>query len=92
MKSLLRKLFSPILNIFERGTEPYKYQPLGRKILIVMGILFAGLACVTLYFLPFVEQLGYLISVVVFGAISLVSLVIGFLGSERAVAKIWGDR
>lgn len=91
MKPLLRKLFSPILNIFEAGNEPYAYKPLNRKILIVIGVLFLCLVSVVVYLSFDKNELGYLIPVVVFSGISLVALVVGLLGSDRAVAKIWGN-
>jgi drug/metabolite transporter (DMT)-like permease len=92
MKNTLRKLFSPILNIFEAGDEPYLAKPLNRKILIAMGLLFTALVSVVIYFSIQQGELGYAIPAVVFSTISLVTLVVGFLGNDRAVAKIWGNR
>ena len=69
MHALLRTLFAPLLNILEKGDEPYGYKPSHRKILLAVGALFLLLACV-----------------------SLVCLVVGAVGSERAVAKLWGSR
>lgn len=90
MKPLLRKLFSPILNIFEAGDEPYAYKPLNRKILIVIGVLFLCLVSAVGYLSFDKGEVGYLIPVAVFSGISLVTLVVGLLGNDRAVAKIWG--
>ncbi len=92
MKNLLRSLFSPILNIFESGDEPYTAKPLNRKILIVIGVLFSFLSSVVIYISYDKGELGYLIPVIVFSGVALVVLVIGFLGNDRAVAKIWGNR
>ena len=92
MKQILRTLFSPILNIFEKGDDPFEYKSLNRKILIFMGFIFAGLATLVVLFVPEGVGLGYLIPVVVFGFVALIILVVGFLGNERAVTKIWGDR
>jgi hypothetical protein len=92
MKQILRTLFSPILNIFEKGDDPFEYKSLNRKILIFMGFIFAGLATLVVLFVPEGVGLGYLIPVVVFGFVALINLVVGFLGNERAVTKIWGDR
>jgi hypothetical protein len=92
MKKTLRKLFSPILNTFETGSEPYAYKPLNRKILIVIGVLFLGLTSAVGYLSFDKGEVGYLIPVIVFSGISLVTLVVGFLGSDRAVSKIWGNR
>jgi uncharacterized membrane protein (Fun14 family) len=91
MKPLLRKLFSPILNIFEAGDEPYAYKPLNRKILVVIGVLFLCLVSVVGYLSFDKGEVGYLIPVAVFSCISLVTLVVGLLGNDRAVAKIWGN-
>ncbi|RDH80719.1 MAG: hypothetical protein DIZ80_16970 [endosymbiont of Galathealinum brachiosum] len=90
MKSLFRNIFSPILNIFESGNDEYLYKKSHRIILIVMGILFTGLASLV-YVLAEGEDIGYLLPVVVFGGAGLLSLLIGFIGEDKAVAKIWGS-
>ena len=90
MKSLFRSIFSPILNIFESGNEEYLYKKSHRVILIVMGLLFTGLASLV-YVLAKGEDIGYLLPVVVFGGAGLLSLLIGFIGEDKAVAKIWGS-
>ncbi len=92
MKNSLRAIFSPILNYFEKGDEPYTYKPLNRKILIFMSTLFLSLAIVVAYLSRENSDLGYLIPVVVFSAIALIGLVVGLLGNDRAVTKIWGSR
>jgi len=92
MKQLLRNLFSPILNFFEKGDESYQYKPLNRKILIFMSSVFFGLAGVVLYFIPVSADKGYYLPVIVFFILALVGLVVGLLGTDRAVAKIWGNR
>jgi hypothetical protein len=92
MKVFLRNIFSPILNFFEKGNEPYHLKPLNRKILVFMSILFLGLAFAVLYLMPADADKGYYLPVIVFSVIALVGLVIGLLGTDRAVAKIWGNR
>jgi len=94
MKALFRKLFAPILNVFEGGTETYAYKPLNRKVLIVLGVLFSLLdvAVVAISKRGGVAPADYMIPVVVFGAVALVALVVGCLGNDRAVSKIWGSR
>lgn len=92
MKTFLRKLCSPILNIFEKGDEPYAYKALNRKILLVMGVLFFALASGVVYLVIDQGELGYFLPVAVFYSISLVTLIVGLLGNDRAVAKIWGSR
>lgn len=91
MKEILRKIFSPVLNFFESGTGEFVYQPSHRVVLVVMGCLFTGLAGLVYVFSQGAE-LGYFIPVVVFGVVGLVSLVVGVLGEDRAVAKIWGSK
>lgn len=91
MKNSLRKIFSPILNIFESGDEAYEHKPMNRKILIFIGFIFSALASLVFY-LGRGEDIGYLIPVIVFGGAGLLALIIGFLGNDRAVAKIWGSR
>ena len=91
IKKKLRTLFSPVLNIFESGTETYNYKPSHRKILIVMGGLFTSLASLVLW-LAQGEDPGYLLPVLVFGVAGLLSLLIGLIGNDRAVARIWGSQ
>lgn len=94
MNTFLRTIFSPILKPFESGSEPYVYKPLNRKVLITIGVLFSFLIAVIVAIgIKAEANLGeYFIVFVVFGGVALVSLVVGFLGSERAVSKIWGSR
>lgn len=91
MKRLLRTLFSPILNIFESGDAPYSYKPSHRTILVVIGVLFSGLATLLLWLVQGMEP-TYLLPVFVFGGVGFLSLLIGLMGNERAVAKIWNSR
>lgn len=81
-----------MLNIFESGDDPYAYKPLNRKILLVIGVLFSGLASVVAYLSLDAGEVGFLIPVLVFSGIAFVTLVVGLLGNERAVSKIWGNR
>ena len=92
MKIILRKLCSPVLNIFEKGDEPYNYKPLNRKILLFMSAIFLGLAILVIYFSPTNGDKGYLIPAIVFFTVSLVGLIVGLLGNDRAVSNIWGNR
>jgi len=92
MKNFLRTLFSPILTFFEKGDESFTHKPLNRKILIFMSIIFLFLACLVGYLSQSSDDLFYLLPVVVFAALAIVGLVVGLLGNDRAVAKIWGTR
>ena len=94
MKKILLKIASPILNLLEvaeDGTE-YSYSPSHRKILMVMGILFIGVACVGLYFGMQLGQIAALFPVVLFASIGLMCLIVAGLGSDKAVAKLWRNR
>ena len=91
MKTQLRKIFWFVLNFFEQGDEPYNYKPLHRTILIVVGVLFNLLCLVSLYLSGDTEGYGFLLPVIVFFTVSFVCLVVGILGNERAVAKMWGQ-
>ena len=92
MRNQLRHLFGFILHPFERGDEAFNHKPLNRRILIAVGILFGALCAVSITLGVVNGQAGYLIPIVVFGGASLVSLVVGLLGSDRAVARIWGNK
>lgn len=90
MKSALQKLFSPILNFFEKGEPVAGYRPSHRKILVAVGVLFLVLCVISLYFALGAGQVGAIIPVAVFFAVSAVSLIVAALGSDSAVARIWG--
>jgi len=90
-KDNLRKLFAPVLKPFESGEGSYDYKPSHRKILLIVGGLFTSLALLVLI-LALGQDLAYLLPVLVFGGVGLLSLIIGLLGNDRAVAKIWNAR
>ena len=92
MKDFLRTLFSPILNLFEGGDGPYVYRPSHRKILLAVGSLFLFLCIISLYFGSVAGGAGAYIPTLVFLLASTFCFVVGGLGSERAVAKIWGSK
>ena len=91
MKQYLRVVFSPVLRIFESGTDEFSYKPSHRIILIIMGGLFSALATLVFSFAQG-QDIGYLLPVLIFGGVGIVSLIVGLLGNDRAVAKIWGSR
>lgn len=92
MKKPLRKLFSPLLNCFEAGKGEYHYRQSHRTALIVAGGLFLILSSVSLWAALTAAQTGAFIPLVVFFTASVVCLVVGTLGTERAVATIWGSK
>lgn len=92
MKQALRALFAPLLNPLESGGEPYHYRPLSRQILLFFGVVFCGLGALVLYLMPADADPGYYLPVVVFIGAGSYGLVVGLLGNDRAVAKIWGNK
>lgn len=92
MKALLRTLFSPLLNLFETEEDNLVYKPSHRTVLIIVGCLFAFLS-IAVFTVGFNgEGLGFLLPGCIFGAAATVSLVVGCLGTDKAVAKLWGSR
>ncbi len=91
MKQALRRIFRPLLSPLERGSEPFAYKRSHRTILLVMSAMFIGLATLVFSQLPPGDP-SYLLPVIVFGGAGLIGAIVGSLGSDRAVAKIWGSR
>ena len=89
MKEMLQKLFWPVLQFFETGTEEYVYEPSHRIILLVVGLLFGLLTGASMYLTTLVEDMGVYIPVVVFAAVGITCFIVGSLGSDRAIAQIW---
>lgn len=92
MKQTLRKLFSPILKPLESGQVGPNYKTSHRSILMVVGVLFLTLSIISAGALVYTGQLGALIPVLVFLAIGGLSLVVGALGTDAAVSRMWGNR
>jgi len=92
MKKLMRKLFSPVLGYFESGTEDYSYRPSHRKILIALGALFLLLSLGCLYASIAADASAGFLPAAVFFVVGAVCQVVGWLGNERAVARIWKSR
>ena len=92
MKGLLIKLFWPILSFFETDEVAANYKKSHRIALNVMGALFLLLSLVSAGGLSATGDLGALLPLVVFASVGLVALVVGTLGSNGAVCKIWGTK
>lgn len=92
MKDLLRNLFAPILGPFEAGTGDYEYRPSYRKILIAMGLLFLLLSGGCVYASLSASSAVGMLPALVFFVVASVCGIVGFLGSDRAVARIWKSR
>lgn len=88
----MKKLFSPLLNHFEKGEARYAYKPLYRTILIVVSVLFLIISLGSLYAAVKFSVTGGLIPTVVFLAGSIVCAVVGLVGSDKAVANMWKTR
>lgn len=92
MKKFLKKLASPLLNALENSEGHYEYSPSHRVILKVMGGLFFVIAAVGLYFSLQIEQWAGLFPVILFSAIGLLCWIVAFVGSDKAVGKLWRNR
>jgi hypothetical protein len=92
MKEKLRKLCSPLLVHFESGDSDYLYKRSHRVVLVVMGCLF-GVLSVSIFIagISFSQIMALLPGLIFFG-VSFTCLVVGILGSNRAVSKIWGSK
>ena len=56
-----------------------------------MGFIFSGLASL-IFWIALGKDLEYFLAVIIFGGVGLTCLIVGFLGSDQAVAKIWGTK
>lgn len=94
-KDVFRRVFWPILHFFEKEGQQASaegYRSSHRKILFAVGFLFFVLSMATLFFVMVTGTLGGLFPVIVFSLISLVCAVVATLGSDSAVARIWGNQ
>lgn len=91
MKQQLRKVFFPLLKLFESGDEAFTYKPSQRLILKFVSFMFLGLAALVVLIGQDAAS-DYLFPVIIFALIGFTGLIVGFLGTDRAVAKIWGNR
>ena len=92
MKNTLKTIFSPILNIFEKNNNDFIYRSLNRKIVLFISVVFSLLAFGLPAYMPQLIEMGYWFVMIVFGGLSLVGLIVGILGSDKAVAKLLGSR
>lgn len=86
------RIFWPILKFFETDEEPANYKKSHRVALNIVGTLFIFLSLGSAGAAYFSGELGSLIPVVVFFCVGLVTVVVGSLGSNGAVSKIWGTK
>lgn len=92
VNDLARRLFSPLLKPLEGGDQAYVYTPRARLILWVVGLLFLGLGSALAIFIPAGIDVAVYVPVGVFCLVGLFAVIVAWLGTERAVAKVWGNR
>lgn len=92
MRNILTKMFWPILRRFETGGESTNYKKSHRVALNVMGSLFILLSLLSAAAAQSVGGAASLIPVIVFFSLGFVAVVVGTLGSDCAVSKIWGTK
>ena len=92
MIKTLQMIFSPILNIFEKNNDEFIYRTLNRKIVLFISSVFSLLAFGLPAYMPQLIEMGYWFVMIVFGGLSFVGLIVGILGSDKAVAKLLGSR
>lgn len=92
MKLSIRKFFSPIINHFESGEEQYSYKPSHRSILMVVGGLFLVLSIISVVTGVLISEPSAAVPFLIFFSIGLVCIVLASVASDRAVAKIWGNK
>ena len=92
MKKILTKIFWPILTLFEANDGPIHYKKSHRVALNIVGVLFLFLSLVSTIAASFIGGLAPLIPVIVFLCVGIIALVVGSLGSDGAVSKIWGTK
>jgi len=92
MKETLRHICSPILNHFESGESAYDYKKSHRTILIIAAVLFWVISLFSLFIFIKAEKFEGLIPVAIFLVAGSVCGIVGFLGSDKAVAKMWKSK
>lgn len=80
-----------MLDRFETGEGAYAYKKSSRVILLVVGLLFLGLSGGSLFFSMAKGDASAFLPIIVFFAVAGVCLIVGLLGSDRAVATLWGN-
>ncbi|MFT6465997.1 hypothetical protein [Halopseudomonas sp.] len=92
VNNFARRLFSPLLTPLEGGDQAYTYTPRARLILWVVGLLFLGLGTALAVFIPRGIDVAVYVPIGVFCLVGFFAIVVAWLGTERAVAKVWGNR
>ena len=92
MKNILTRIFWPILKFFEADEGPANYKKSHRVALNIVGALFIFLSLVSAVAASSIGGVSSLIPVIIFFCAGIVAVIVGALGSNRAVSKIWGTK
>jgi UDP-N-acetylmuramyl pentapeptide phosphotransferase/UDP-N-acetylglucosamine-1-phosphate transferase len=92
MKNRLTRIFWPILRFFETDDDPASYKKSHRVALNGVGGLFIFLSLVSAVTAYSTGGVGSFIPMIIFFCAGLVAVVVGSLGSNSAVSKIWGTK
>ncbi|MEQ8290230.1 MAG: hypothetical protein RIB78_10935 [Gammaproteobacteria bacterium] len=90
--NFLRKVFNPVLRHFEQDSEGYRPANWKRPLVCILGLILTGLAIAVPWVAPADVRSGAWLPTIVFGFMGFIGLVVGFLGSDHAVAKLLGGR
>lgn len=92
MKQILIKIFWPVLQFFEKGQGEYNYTSSRRTILLIVGPCMLLMCAALVRVVLATGELAAFVPILVFFAVGLVATAVGILGSDRAVANIWGNK
>ncbi len=92
MRDVFIKICWPLLRIFETETQPANYKKSHRFALNCIGFIFLTLSFVSALLGYSSKELGAIIPAVIFFGSGLSAVVVGLLGSDGAVAKVWGSK
>ncbi|MEH6519146.1 MAG: hypothetical protein V7742_20895 [Halioglobus sp.] len=92
MKNGLTRMFWPILKFFETDDDPVNYKKSHRVALNGVGGLFIFLSLVSAVTAYSTGGVGSFIPMIIFFCAGMVAVVVGALGSNSAVSKIWGTK
>ncbi len=81
----------PLLRLFEADDSQFVYKPSHRLILIVVSGMFLFLASLTWILAPG-GAFEYFFPILIFGGAGIIGLIVGGLGKDVAVARLWGSR
>ena len=76
----------------ESGEVGPNYKASHRAVLNAVGVLFLVLSIISLVALIYTGELGAFVPVLVFLGIGGLCVIVGTLGSDAAVSKMWGNR